>query len=124
MALVNICDVTVLNNPTKFLEKFQFEITFECLEDLPQGMLYILRRLRRFIFSKAMGMTFLVHRHMILKNWWGFFSLFIIFIILLKTDNFFQKEKKIFIFCLGGLDPVTSKGWRVLHFRVRGGEGR
>lgn len=38
MALVNICDVTVLNNPTKFLEKFQFEITFECLEDLPQDL--------------------------------------------------------------------------------------
>lgn len=39
MALVNICDVTVLNNPSSFLKPFQFEITFECLEDLPEGML-------------------------------------------------------------------------------------
>jgi len=38
MALVNICDVTVLNNPTKFLDKFQFEITFECLENLPEDL--------------------------------------------------------------------------------------
>ncbi|BFY99786.1 hypothetical protein BsWGS_02826 [Bradybaena similaris] len=38
MALVNICDVTVLNNPTSFLKPFQFEITFECLEDLPEDL--------------------------------------------------------------------------------------
>ncbi|KAH9523460.1 Histone chaperone asf1 [Bulinus truncatus] len=38
MALVNILDVTVLNNPTSFLKPFQFEITFECLEDLPEDL--------------------------------------------------------------------------------------
>ncbi|XP_059149484.1 histone chaperone asf1b-B-like [Physella acuta] len=38
MALVNICDVTVLNNPTSFLKPFQFEITFECTEDLPEDL--------------------------------------------------------------------------------------
>ena len=27
--------------------------------------------------DKAMGMKFAFHRHMILKNWWGFVSLFI-----------------------------------------------
>ena len=37
MALVNICDVTVLNNPSSFLKPFQFEITFECAEDLREG---------------------------------------------------------------------------------------
>lgn len=37
MALVNICDVTVLNNPSSFLKPFQFEITFECHEDLSEG---------------------------------------------------------------------------------------
>jgi histone chaperone ASF1 len=30
--------VTVLNNPTSFLKPFQFEITFECLEDLPEDL--------------------------------------------------------------------------------------
>ena len=38
MALVNIVNVTVLDNPSPFLRPFQFEITFECAEDLPQGM--------------------------------------------------------------------------------------
>ncbi|XP_025077641.1 histone chaperone asf1b-B-like [Pomacea canaliculata] len=38
MALVNICNVTVLNNPSPFLRPFQFEITFECAEDLPQDL--------------------------------------------------------------------------------------
>ena len=37
MALVNIVNVTVLDNPSPFLRPFQFEITFECAEDLPQG---------------------------------------------------------------------------------------
>jgi len=38
MALVNICDVTVLNNPSSFLKPFQFEITFECAEDLREDL--------------------------------------------------------------------------------------
>lgn len=38
MALVNICNVTVLDNPSPFLRPFQFEITFECAEDLPQDL--------------------------------------------------------------------------------------
>ncbi len=37
MAKVNICDVTVLDNPSPFKNPFQFEITFECLEDLKDG---------------------------------------------------------------------------------------
>ncbi|KAK7495051.1 hypothetical protein BaRGS_00013691 [Batillaria attramentaria] len=38
MALVNICNVTVLDNPSPFLRPFQFEITFECAEDLEQDL--------------------------------------------------------------------------------------
>lgn len=34
MAKVNICNVAVLDNPSAFSNPFQFEITFECLEDL------------------------------------------------------------------------------------------
>ncbi|XP_046355518.1 histone chaperone asf1-like [Haliotis asinina] len=34
MAKVHISNVTVLDNPSSFLNPFQFEITFECTEDL------------------------------------------------------------------------------------------
>ena len=37
MAKVQVTNVTVLDNPTAFQNPFQFEITFECLEDLPTG---------------------------------------------------------------------------------------
>ena len=37
MAKVQVTNVTVLDNPTAFFNPFQFEITFECLENLPDG---------------------------------------------------------------------------------------
>ena len=37
MAKVNIVNVVVLDNPSPFLNPFQFEITFEALEDLGEG---------------------------------------------------------------------------------------
>ena len=37
MAKVRIVDVTVLDNPSKFFNPFQFQITFECTEDLSDG---------------------------------------------------------------------------------------
>lgn len=39
MSLVNITNVVVLDNPTVFTNPFQFEITFECLQDLSDGEL-------------------------------------------------------------------------------------
>lgn len=38
MAKVHVCNVFVMNNPSKFLAKFEFEITFECIEDLPEDL--------------------------------------------------------------------------------------
>ncbi|XP_064386483.1 histone chaperone asf1-like [Halichondria panicea] len=38
MAKVQITNVTVLDNPTAFLNPFQFEITFECLENLEKDL--------------------------------------------------------------------------------------
>eukprot|EP00939_MAST-03C_sp_MAST-3C-sp1_P005541 g5541.t1 len=38
MALVNVLDVNVLDNPTSFTNPFQFEITFECLKHLPDDL--------------------------------------------------------------------------------------
>lgn len=37
MSLVNVTNVVVLDNPSYFDNPFQFEITFECLQDLAEG---------------------------------------------------------------------------------------
>jgi histone chaperone ASF1 len=37
MALVNLVNMAVLDNPTSFLNPFQFEVTFECLQELDDG---------------------------------------------------------------------------------------
>jgi len=38
MAKVHICNVVVLDNPSAFLNPFQFEITFDCIEDLQEDL--------------------------------------------------------------------------------------
>lgn len=38
MAKVHVCNVVVLDNPSSFLKPFQFEITFECIEDLKEDL--------------------------------------------------------------------------------------
>jgi len=37
MAKVQLSNVVVLDNPSPFLNAFQFELTFECIEDLNEG---------------------------------------------------------------------------------------
>ena len=37
MAQVNICNVDVKDNPCPFKHPFQFEITFECIDNLSEG---------------------------------------------------------------------------------------
>lgn len=37
MSVVSLLGVNVLNNPAKFTDKYEFEITFECLEPLQKG---------------------------------------------------------------------------------------
>lgn len=39
MAKVHIVDVKVLNNPCPFFSPFQFEIVFECIDEIPEGKL-------------------------------------------------------------------------------------
>ena len=42
MAKVHIINVVVLDNPSPFFNPFQFEITFECVEDLQEGICFII----------------------------------------------------------------------------------
>lgn len=42
MALVNVTNVVVLDNPTTFTNPLTFEVTFECLQELDAGELRIL----------------------------------------------------------------------------------
>eukprot|EP00981_Chlorochromonas_danica_P001910 scaffold398_cov177-Ochromonas_danica.AAC.9 len=36
MAFVNVININILDNPTAFTNPFQFEVTFECLQELPE----------------------------------------------------------------------------------------
>ncbi|KAI5790678.1 ASF1 like histone chaperone-domain-containing protein [Peziza echinospora] len=38
MSVISLLNVNVINNPAKFLDKYQFEITFECLEALSKDL--------------------------------------------------------------------------------------
>lgn len=40
MSVVSLLGVNVLNNPAKFGDSYEFEITFECLEPLQKGRLH------------------------------------------------------------------------------------
>lgn len=45
MSVVSLLGVKVVNNPAKFTDKYEFEITFECLEPLEKGELVDLKPL-------------------------------------------------------------------------------
>lgn len=38
MSIVSLLNVNILNNPAPFTDPYKFEITFECLEPLKDGM--------------------------------------------------------------------------------------
>lgn len=40
MSVVSLLGVNVLNNPAKFSDSYEFEITFECLESLQKGQFF------------------------------------------------------------------------------------
>lgn len=37
MSVISLLGVQVLNNPAKINDKYEFEITFECLDQLEKG---------------------------------------------------------------------------------------
>lgn len=49
MSVVSLLGVKVLNNPAKFTDKYEFEITFECLEGLEKGASAITLSLQSFL---------------------------------------------------------------------------
>lgn len=49
MAKVQLCNITVMDNPSPFLNPFQFEITFECIEELKEGNVVLILRLAVFV---------------------------------------------------------------------------
>ena len=51
MAKVHVCNVVVLDNPSQFNNPFQFEITFECIEDLPEDLEWKIIYCRRIYYS-------------------------------------------------------------------------
>lgn len=38
MAAISVTNIKVLDNPAKFFDPFKFEITFECLQELPNDI--------------------------------------------------------------------------------------
>jgi histone chaperone ASF1 len=48
MSVVSLLGVRVLNNPAPFASPYEFEITFECLEQLQKGC-FALRDLEPFV---------------------------------------------------------------------------
>ena len=45
MAKVHVCNVMVLDNPSAFLNPFQFEITFECIEVIFFALFKVIRKI-------------------------------------------------------------------------------
>ena len=53
MSAVNVTNVSVLDNPSMFLNPFQFEIAYECLIPLSEGQFLTPKILRQFLIEAA-----------------------------------------------------------------------
>ena len=38
MSIVNVTSIEVLDNPAKFADPYKLKVTFECLQELPEGV--------------------------------------------------------------------------------------
>ena len=56
MAKVHVCNVLVLDNPAQFMSKLEFEITFECIEDLPEDLEW------KIIYGNIRSRIYLIYR--------------------------------------------------------------
>lgn len=50
MAKVQLANVAVLDNPSPFLNPFQFEVTFECIEELKEGMFGAEKKIYKLLY--------------------------------------------------------------------------
>ena len=50
MSVVSLLGVNILNNPAKFTDNYELEITFECLEQLEKGRSRMEADLRRLCY--------------------------------------------------------------------------
>lgn len=66
MALVNVTNVVVLDNPTTFTNPLTFEVTFECLQELDAGKLSIL--LLVVLFLVSLGLEYCTHSFCLLAK--------------------------------------------------------
>jgi hypothetical protein len=41
MSNINVTNIQIMNNPAPFTDPLTFQVTFECLKDLPEGKLFI-----------------------------------------------------------------------------------
>lgn len=62
MAKVHVSNVVVLNNPATFYSSFQFEITFECIEELKEGKVKVKGTDNREMEGKGLGSSVLRSR--------------------------------------------------------------
>lgn len=65
MAKVQVTNVVVLDNPSPFLNPFQFEITFECIENLPEGkecVLHLFFFIRSLLEKDSEGFLFILNK--------------------------------------------------------------
>ncbi len=54
MSIVSLLGIKVLSNPAKFTDPYEFEITFECLEQLKDDLeWYVLPRSRAAAFVSS-----------------------------------------------------------------------
>ena len=51
MSVVSLLGVKILNNPAPFTASYQFEITFECLEQLQKGETTVLNSLLHLLLT-------------------------------------------------------------------------
>lgn len=54
MSVVSLLGVKIVNNPAPFLAPYQFEITFECLEQLQKGI-YAFFELEIWLYVLTLG---------------------------------------------------------------------
>lgn len=60
MALVDIINVQVLDNPTSFTNPFQFEVTFECIQELSDGTYFSILHSKSCLITRSIFKNLLV----------------------------------------------------------------